>query len=396
MELAEIIGLRPIAGAGLLASITRRCPLACAHCSTASTLRGEHLDSAALLRFVATFTPRDRPEVIVITGGEPMLRPRLVTDVAELARASGTRSAVLTGAFFARGGAFFARGGRFPAAVRRAVDAVDHCSVSLDAYHESQVPRQDVFDLLRGLMDRGVAVSLHVVGTGAADPYLEDVTSDVVKAFGGCVPMLVSELQPLGRAVGWRTAVAAAAATAAAGGTAVAAGGRTAVAAAAARAGPVEPCALAAWPVIAFDGTITACCNQDVVDGPGRSAHLRLGHIATGSWSEIRRRSMASPALRVLRAVGPRHLGHTAPSAGPMGPAEYCATGQAFDEDSAGQAGLLAFAAGAAGELLDREAGRIQARRGPAGFLRRYGCARHADLVTLHADLVTLTGERAV
>lgn len=356
MELAEIIKLRPVACAGLLLSITRRCPLSCAHCSTASTLRGEQVDSGALLRFIATCTPSDRPEVIVITGGEPMLRPGLVTEVSRRARAAGSRIAMLTGAFFARDG-------RFPEAFSNVAAAVDHCSVSVDAYHETAVPRRDVFTLLRRLLDRDVAVSLHIVGEGADDPYVEDLTAAVAATFGGQVPMLVSQVRPLGRAAGWAAAMAAAPETSGA---------------------PQrpEPCVMAAWPVVAFDGTVTACCNQDVVDGPGRSRHLRLGHITTESWSEVRTASLASPMLRLLRSVGPRYLDPAAPS-GPIGPSEYCASCQSIDETAAENAARLAFAAGPAGELLDREAGRIQARRGPVEFVRRYGCARHADLVAL-------------
>ncbi len=375
MELAEIIGLRPVTCAGLLVSVTSRCPLACAHCSTASVLTGEQVDRGALLAFVGSFTPWDRPEVIMLTGGEPMLRPRLVTEVAELARAAGTRSAVLTGAFFARDG-------RLPAAVRRAVEAVDHCSVSLDAYHEREIPRRDVFTLLGRLLDAGVSVSLHIVGHGADDPYLETVTSDVVTAFGGQVPMLVSEVRALGRAAGWWSGPATASVAATAAATATA---------------PAEPCALAAWPVIASDGTITACCNQDVVDGRRRAAHLRLGHIGTDSWGAVRNRSAGSGTLRMLRAVGPRHLGAGAGvgagagagagagdgPAAPLTPAGYCAACQGLDQSGAEVARRVAFAAGPAGELLDREAGQIQARRGPVDFVRRYGCARHAELVAL-------------
>lgn len=372
MELAEIIGLRPLTCAGLLVSVTRRCPLACAHCSTASALSGEQLDGRSLLSFVATFTPWDRPEVIMLTGGEPMLRPRLVAEVAELARAAGTRSAVLTGAFFARDG-------RFPAAIRRAVEAVDHCSVSLDAYHEAEVPRQDVFALLRRLLDTGVSVSLHIVGGGTADPYLDDVTSDVVATFGGQVPMIVSEIRALGRAAGWPAAT----------GPAHMPAHTPAQLVRPVTPGPAEPCALAAWPVIAFDGTITACCNQDVVDGRHRPAHLRLGHIATDSWSAVAIRSAESGTLRMLRAVGPRHLaagaGTDPPALAPVPvePAGYCAACQGLDEGNPDVASRIAFAAGPAGELLDREACRIQERRGPVDFVRRYGCARHAELVAL-------------
>lgn len=352
MELAEIIGLRPVRCAGLLAGITRRCPMSCAHCSTASTMAGEQPGGDPLLRFFGTFTRQDRPEVIIFTGGEPMLRPRLVAELASLARASGARSAVLTGAFFATSG-------RFPGPVRRALDAVDHCSVSLDAFHESQVPRRDVFALLRRLLDRDIAVSLHIVGTGPADPYTDDVTADVLRTFGETVPMLVSDVRALGRAAGWHGAVGAAA-----------------------TAGRMAPCLLAAWPVICFDGTVTACCNQDIVDGPRRPAHLRLGHIATDSWPRIRQLSVSSPALRLLRSAGPGHLTGD-PVTAPLGPAEYCAACQALDGNAPVVARRLAFAAGPAGDLADREAGRIAAGRGPVDFVRRYGSARHADLVAL-------------
>lgn len=305
-----------------------------------------------LLRFVGTFTTQDRPEVIMFTGGEPMLRPRLVAELAGLARASGARSAVLTGAFFATNG-------RLPGLVRQALAAVDHCSVSLDAFHESQVPRRDVFVLLRRLLDSGIAVSLHIVGTGPADPYTDDVTADVLSTFGENVPMLVSDVRALGRAAGWNGAVAAAAVP-----------------------GAMAPCLLAAWPVIGFDGTVTACCNQDVVDGQRRPAHLRLGHIATDSWPLIAARSTSSPALRLLRSAGPGYLGDDPPT-GPLRPADYCAACQALDGNAPAVARRLAFVAGPAGDLVDREAGRIAAGRGPVDFVRRYGSARHADLVAL-------------
>lgn len=49
MRLAEIIELRPVPAAGLLATLTRRCPLNCAHCSTSSGPRGEDTSAGAAL-----------------------------------------------------------------------------------------------------------------------------------------------------------------------------------------------------------------------------------------------------------------------------------------------------------------------------------------------------------
>ena len=358
MELAEIIGLRPVPCAGLLATVTRRCPLSCAHCSTSSARTGDQVDGETLLRFMRTLTSSEHPRVVMFTGGEPLLRPGLVADLADAARSAGTATSVLTGAFFARGGT------KLPDPIRRVAAAVDHFSISVDAFHEREVARTDVFTVLRSLLDSGVAVSLHIVGTGPEDPYLAEVTADVRKTFGGAVPMLVSEIRAVGRAAAWAAAVPAQST------------------------GGMQPCAMAAWPVIAFDGTVTACCNQDVVDNRPVPALHRLGHIDTDDWATIRARSLSSPLLRMIRAVGPEYLRDTYLDRATMRSLEsegsdYCGTCQALGGHPAEVEGRLDFAAGPVGALLDREAERLQTDDGPVGFVRRHGCARYADLVAL-------------
>ncbi|MEV5905944.1 radical SAM protein, partial [Streptomyces sp. NPDC052127] len=192
MRLAELMALRQKIVAGALVSLTERCPLSCAHCSTAATRRGRDLDSAALLGFLRTFTPADRPDVLMLTGGEPLLRPGLVIEAAAAARARGTRTAVLSGAFFADGGSL-------PPTVCEVARAVDHFSLSLDAFHERQVPRRNVFDALDALLGTGVAVSLHLLADGPADPYPDEVGAQVRRRFGTDVPMLVGQVRPVGR-----------------------------------------------------------------------------------------------------------------------------------------------------------------------------------------------------
>jgi hypothetical protein len=293
----------------------------------------------------------------MFTGGEPLLRPGLVAELAEAARSAGAATVLLTGAFFARGG-------RMPESIRRVAASIDHFSISLDAHHEREVARADVFTLLRRLLDTGVAVSLHIVGNGAGDPYLAEVTSEVAAAFDGLVPMLVSEVRAVGRASSWTTAVR------------VSGSAR------------VQPCAMAAWPVIAFDGTLTACCNQDVVDGrPLHGAH-RLGHIDTDDWPTIRARSLASPLLRMIRALGPEYVRDEilAPAdtrSLAVGESDYCGTCRTLGAESALVEGRLGLRAGPIGELLDREAARLQSEAGPVDFVRRHGCAPYAELVAL-------------
>ncbi|MDQ7911322.1 radical SAM protein [Phytohabitans sp. ZYX-F-186] len=356
MRLAEIVAARPLVGEGVLVMLTRRCPLRCAHCATMSTMSAPHADAGVLRRFFDTFTVDSHPAVAVLTGGEPLLRPALVTELAAAARSAGTRTAVLTGAFFATAA-------RIPAPVRRVAAAVDHFSISLDAYHEREVPRASVFRVLRELIELGVAVSLHVVGAGPDDPYLADATADVRRCFGTQVPMLVTGLRATGRAASWASPAIPAPGAAAA-----------------------EPCAMAAWPVVTDDGTITACCNQNVVDGVARPEHLRLGHATVDGWPAVRERTRSSPVLRMLRTLGPRGLDARVAADGGWPAADYCGTCERLGRRPEVLAWARANAAGPGGALLDRQAAHGQADAGPTALVRRYGCAPYADLVDLDRD----------
>lgn len=350
MELAELIGLRPVPAGGVLVTLTRRCPLRCAHCSTGSAPEvREEPGARALERFVSSFTAADRPEVMMLTGGEPLLRPRLVAGLARSARAVGTRTALLSGMFFAR-----SRG--LPEPVREAVRTLDHFSASLDVHHEREVSRAAVFRAVREIRDLGVAVSFHLTGTGEDDPYLADVTADIERTFDGTVPSLVNEVRPFGRAASWASP----------------AHGRP-------DGGGALPCAMAAWPVVAFDGTVLACCNQDTVDHRPVPPHLRLGHAARDDWASVRARTLRSPLLRLVRTVGPAHLRQRWAPDAPAG--SYCGDCRALGDRTEVVAAAGALASGAAGALLDLTAARQQHAQGPVALVRRHGCAAYAGLV---------------
>ncbi len=367
MELAELVARRPFPAAGLLLGLTRRCPLSCAHCSTGSGLfTRQEPDAAQLESFVGSFTAENRPDVVMLTGGEPLLLPALAERLSTLARNAGSRTALLSGMFFARSGALpggrggVSRGRRrrrsIPPAILRAIRSVDHFSASLDVHHEREVPRADVFRALHLVREEGVAVSLHLTGTGGSDPYLASLTRAVQKEFGGRVPCLVNEVRPFGRAASWARA---------------------------ARTGPdpaaASPCPMAAWPVVAFDGRVVACCNQDTVDRRPVPPHLDLGHIAEDDWATVRRRALESPVLRMLRTVGPAHLAARYGSGPRTG--SYCDGCRALGGDEAVAAGAQAVAGGAAGALLDLTAALRGSREGAQGIVRRHGCAAYAPLV---------------
>ncbi|WP_328720248.1 radical SAM protein [Streptomyces sp. NBC_00247] len=353
MELGELIALRPVPAAGLLLTLTRRCPLSCAHCSTSSTAAGEQTAADLLRGFVASFTAANAPRVVLLTGGEPLLRPDLAAGIAELARAVGTRTALLSGMFFARGG------GRVPARIMRAITAADHFSASLDVHHEREVARADVFAAVHRVLDAGVPASFHLTGTGPDDPYLVDVVAAVRAEFADRVPMLVNDVRPVGRAASWT-------------GAAVRRDGTDG--------GAAVPCPMAAWPTVAFDGTVVACCGQRTVDARPVPAHLLLGHLAEDDWETVRARSLGSPVLRMLRVVGPGHLSaRYAPGAPDLG---RCGTCRALADRPDALAGAARDGSGPVGELLDRHSAHAQLASGPVEFVRRHGTRAYAGLVS--------------
>lgn len=171
MHLADLLTLGARPAAGLLLSLTDRCPLACAHCSTDSTMASAQSPGGPFRALVSSFTPDCRPELILMSGGEPLLRPALVRELTASAATAGTGAALLTGMFFARGG------GRLPPAVRRAVTGLAHLAASLDAEHEREVGRAEVFRALGAALDHVPHASLHLtaVPDAAGHAYLDGV-----------------------------------------------------------------------------------------------------------------------------------------------------------------------------------------------------------------------------
>lgn len=368
MHLLDLLAARAEPAAAVLMTVTRRCPLACAHCSTASSMASEQIDAAVLKRFVGTFTPADRPEYVLLTGGEPLLRPRLVRELAERVREVGGRTQLLSGMYFAAGG-------RIPVPVRRAIDAVDHFAASVDAFHEREVPRAAVLRVLRQLLDEGKDLSVQLTGRTPDDPYLREATEDIRRELDDRVPVLVTVVRRAGRARTWLPEPGPAARSGADTGhlSVPAAGHRSTV--------PV-PCSLAAWPVVCFDGTVVGCCNQDVVDAAalGRlPGHLRLGHIAHDGWAAIRERLLERALLRGIRAFGPRHLASLA-GAGCDG---YCAACVNVLGEPGAAARAEAVLERPGVRAVERQLTRLTREGGAETFLRHYGTEGYRELAAL-------------
>jgi hypothetical protein len=282
-------------------------------------------------RLVDSFTVADHPELIFMSGGEPMLRPAMVADLASRARAVGTRSCVLSGMFFARR--------RITPALKRAIGSLDHFAASIDAFHEREVSRTAVFAALRQVLDLTPAVSLHVTSTDQA--YLDDLLPQVRTLFGERVPVLVGRVLPSGRARSFVAKIAEPA--------------------------EASPCEFASWPLVDYDGTVFACSRQSLARAH-RAAHLVLGHADRDSWTDLRERTLSCSVLRSVRVMGPIETARRGGSAVGRG---YCETCVAL---------ALPVEVPPALELMVHD---LLSGRRPADLARRWGAGSHADLVEL-------------
>jgi hypothetical protein len=319
-------------------------------------MTSEEHSADMFLRFVETLSPTNRPEVIYLTGGEALLRPELVRDITIHAHSVGTRIALLSGMFFARQD-------KIPRPIEQAIEAVDHFAASMDVFHESQVPRAAVFRVMRALLDRGKDLSFQVTGIDEHDPYLADVTDAIRRAFDDRIPILVARLGAIGRAKEWYTPA------------------HGAPLATVADFLEPDPCAMAAWPTVAFDGTIAACCNQDVVDG-SVPPHLLLGHASVDTWPTVRERCLSSTLMRAVRVFGPVHLAakYGTRTAGCDG---YCATCYHLSDDPSIAAQLEPVMASPGMTVIEQEVTRLH----QGSLARRYGVRGYAELITLGASI---------
>lgn len=322
MHLYEMAQLRTRPAAGLMLALTRRCPLSCAHCSTDSYLDSEQYGADPFRRVVASFTPETAPGVILMSGGEALLRADLVRELALSARTAGTRSYLLSGMYFARDSR------RIPAALVKAISPVDHFAASLDEFHEREVSRQQVFAAIRQVRDLVPHTSFQLTGRGEDDPYLAGLVADIRREFDDEVPMLIGIVSPVGRGVQLLS--------------------HRPVALTAGTGAEVDPCDRAPWPLVSYDGTVFGCCNQDLVER-SRPAHLVVGDAGAEPWPALRERFLGDPLLRTIRGLGPSYAARRFTAQPRL--LDQCGTCVSLNEDGTA-AGCAAFAASPGGGAL--------------------------------------------
>jgi hypothetical protein len=142
-----------------------------------------------------------------------------------------------------------------------------------------------------------------------------------------------------------------------------------------------DPCTIANWPLVAFDGTIVACCNQNVVDRRPVPPHLLLGHAAEDEWPAVRAEYLRSSLLRGVRMFGPEYVAERFSES--VSCEGYCETCYRLSTDPSLERRLAEVLARPSSELVERQVSLMQRSGGGLAYAKRFGVPQYAELVAL-------------
>jgi pyruvate-formate lyase-activating enzyme len=252
--------------------VTRRCNIACGHCSVESgPAVKEQASEEDLVRYVheaATAGVRS----ILLTGGEPMLREKIVLRMLRECRKLNIATIITTNGFW----------GKTPRSARAKLRALcraglDGLTVSYDRYHAEFQGPEPALNIARAAEEIRFAINVNI--TRVAD---ESDLDEIVTAFEGIgsVRLRFYDVQPVGRA--------------------------RELPAERLRAEVEGFCSSCGFPAITSNGRLTAC------NGPAFFAKadspLAVGSLAETPLAELLQRHRQDPILETIRAFGPAGL----------------------------------------------------------------------------------------
>lgn len=252
--------------------ITRRCNMTCGHCSVSSSPRITDEPSLETLLGYVRQAAASGVRQIQLTGGEPMLRERVLLRLLRECRGFGLVTYVTTNGFW----------GRTPFDARRRLRrlrkaGLNFLTVSYDRYHADFQGYQGAINIARAAEAAAFPINLNLV-RAADDADLDQLIAD----FEGFqyVRLRFYDLQPVGRALMLPSKAF----------------------------GPHVDgfCSACAAPAITDDGRVTAC-NGPAYFAPPDSP-LNVGSLAQEPLSDLLERHWRDPVLETIRTFGPNRL----------------------------------------------------------------------------------------
>jgi hypothetical protein len=252
LTLADIERARSTPGATVLLFLTDRCPVGCAHCSVDSRVDSPTITDFEQLQAVLTAI-KTTPSISVagISGGEPFIERRGLMMAVDQLTAAGKHVVPHTSGVWARGEA--------PQWVRAVLRKSSCIVLSTDGFHADAIDDDTFVRAARTIADEGAWIVVQVL---AVESMIDAARRLLADAFGPHAPEF-AELNlipplPYGRAQG------------------VFLGGRKR------RGETFGACQLLNSAVVRYDGTLSPCCNEQVIMGAGPPRLRRHAQTADG------------------------------------------------------------------------------------------------------------------
>jgi hypothetical protein len=274
VELDRFSAFQRLAWSTLVLSVTRRCPLSCAHCITSSSRSPAHalLDVATAQRWAGEF-----PELVgeglrfvTFTGGEPTLALDAVVVLAESARAAGVSTAIVSSGAFARTEAAAER-------VVGALGAVERWDLGYDEYHAEHLPLECFTNAIVAIRRRGRELTIRVC-EGPDEARTDGLVAELQRLAGPGCEVHRQPVRRLGRATGL-------------------------VIRSRGPQPPVLPCT-SSGPLVRDDGAAAPCCAGLAYTEPNGHPFVLGDAGAHGSLADVWHAWRSDQLLRLLRLVG--------------------------------------------------------------------------------------------
>jgi 4Fe-4S single cluster domain len=275
MTLAEVDRVRAQPQRAVLLYLTDNCPVGCAHCSVSALRRGGHpADQALLDRLVDGLCAAKQISLVGISGGEPFAERRALQAVTGRLAEAGKQLVLYTSGYWGRDD------GSAPGWTRAVLARAACVVLSTDSYHAAGIGDERYVAALRAAAGAGAWIAVQVL----RDPGQVARAGRLLAAAFGPGWTDVAEIRRTELLRRGRAARALPAGHGAAG-----------------RA--FGACMLASAPVIRYDGTVTACCNEDVITGHG-PASLRHAARSQAELSAVLAALDRDPYLGAISSAG--------------------------------------------------------------------------------------------
>ena len=264
----------------LLLFITDRCPVGCGHCSVDSRPTSPRIsDMASFLGLVDAIAAHPEIELVGISGGEPFIERRALG-----AAVSGLREADKLVVPYTSG--VWARNSIQPW-VKSILQESSAVFLSTDAFHAENIDEATFIRAACGIREEGAGLIVQVMGI---EKMVDEARRLVTVAFGEEWPPQVEiNITPFlsyGRA---RTLLP------------ISPTKKTK------KGSEFGPCPALASPVARYDGTVTACCNEQVIMAHGPDS-LRRRVSGSNPLTAALNEFASDPLLQIIHKVGPGPL----------------------------------------------------------------------------------------